>query len=47
MKKWFFPVLLLFFTINDFGQDDLFTGMRGEVYKINLNTKKEEWLLPE
>ncbi len=27
--------------------DDLFVGMRGGVYKINLNTKKEEWLLPK
>lgn len=24
--------------------DDLFVGMRGGVYKINLTTKKEEWL---
>jgi len=27
--------------------DELFVGMRGGVYKINLNTKKEEWLLPK
>ena len=27
--------------------DDLFVGMRGGVYKINLNTKSEEWLLPK
>ena len=27
--------------------DDLFVGMRGGVYKINLNTKNEEWLMPK
>ena len=27
--------------------DDLFIGMRGGVYKINLNTKNEEWLMPK
>ena len=27
--------------------DDLFVGMRGGIYKINLNTKSEEWLQPK
>jgi hypothetical protein len=27
--------------------DELFVGMRGGVYKINLTTKKEEWLTPK
>jgi hypothetical protein len=27
--------------------DDLFVGMRGGVYKINLKTKTEEWLTPK
>ena len=27
--------------------DDLFVGMRGGVYKINLSSKKEEWLMPK
>jgi hypothetical protein len=27
--------------------DELFVGMRGGVYKINLITKKEEWLMPK
>ncbi|HET6766811.1 MAG TPA: hypothetical protein VFH08_05415 [Chitinophagaceae bacterium] len=27
--------------------DELFVGMRGGVYKINLQTKKEEWLMPK
>ena len=27
--------------------DDLFVGMRGGVYKLNLTTKKEEWLIPK
>lgn len=27
--------------------DDLFVGMRGGIYKINLNSKNEEWLMPK
>ena len=27
--------------------DDLFVGMRGGVYKLNLGTKKEDWLIPK
>jgi hypothetical protein len=27
--------------------DDLFVGMRAGVYRINLNSKKEEWLMPK